>query len=82
MPNKTGRAVKSNRGIGGGSNGAKVSSGRAASLPKDFAKKSGGQGGKATPVSVPKDRQPKNMGSAGEKKPGPKYGRDKGSKTY
>ncbi len=33
-------------------------------------------------VDVPKGRQPKNMGSKGEKKPGPKYGRAGGKKAY
>lgn len=33
-------------------------------------------------VSVPKGRQPKNMGSKGEKKTGPKYGRKAGAKGY
>ena len=79
MAQTHGRSVKSNRGLG---KGGKTSSARPASLSGFSTKSGGGLGGKKSSVDVPKDRQPKNMGKAGPKKAGPKYGRDKGSKTY
>ena len=80
MARTDGRSVKGNRGIGGD---GKTSSRNPGSISgyanKVSARNQGGNAGRADPGQ---NRQPKNMGSSGPKVPGPKYGRDKGSKTY
>lgn len=85
MTRPDGRSIKSNRGIGSGSNSAETSSKRPGSTGGGYANKvsdrNQGSGYRSYDLST-ESRQSKNMGSSGPRYAGPKMGRDKGSKTY
>lgn len=84
MARPDGRSIKSNRGIGSGSNSAETSSKRPGSAGGGYANKISdkNQGSGYRSYDVSPNRESKNMGSSGPRYAGPKMGRDKGSKTY
>ena len=82
MSRPSGRTGSASRGIGGGGKTSTKSPGSLSGYANKVNHSKNALGGNAGRADVSKDRQPKNMGSSGPKAPGPKYGRDKCSKTY